>query len=165
MDGYDPTRKPFDLERYVSRVREGPCFICALVAGDPDHAHHMVYSDDAAIAFLSRYPTLPGYCLVAPKRHIEHWAQELDEVQYLRLQAVVHRVGRAVAASVPTERLYALSLGSQQGNAHLHWHVAALPPGVPYNEQQFHALMTEHGVLDLDDDTQASLARRIRTHL
>ena len=34
--------------------------------------------------------------------------------------------------AAPTERLYLLSLGSHQGNAHVHWHIAPLPPGVPY---------------------------------
>ena len=56
-----------------------------------------------------------------------------------------HRNARAVAAVVPTGRMYSLSLGSQQGNAHLHWHVAPLPPGVPYREQQFRALTAENG--------------------
>ena len=70
-----------------------------------------------------------------------------------------------MAATVPTERMYSLSLGSQQGNAHVHWHLAALPPGVPYQQQQFHALMAENGVLPIDDATQAALARRIREHL
>ena len=42
---------------------------------------------------------------------------------------------------VPTERLYLLALGSRQGNAHVHWHVAPLPPGVPYEKQQYAALM------------------------
>jgi len=55
-----------------------------------------------------------------------------------------------------------MSLGSRQGNAHLHWHVAPLPPGVPYDEQQFHALMAEHGVLAVTDADQAALAERIR---
>ena len=81
------------------------------------------------------------------------------------MQRVVHRVARAVAATVPTERMYLLSLGSQQGNAHLHWHIAPLPPGVPYDQQQCYALMTENGVLDVDDVSQAALAARIRSHL
>ncbi len=74
-------------------------------------------------------------------------------------------VGLAVAATVPTERMYSLSLGSQQGNAHLHWHVAPLPPGVPYEKQQFYSLMAENGVLDLDDAARAALARAIRSQL
>jgi diadenosine tetraphosphate (Ap4A) HIT family hydrolase len=160
-----PTRTQFDLEEYIRRVREGPCFVCAVAAGHPDYLHHWVYEDEDTIAFLSRYPTLPGYCLVAPKRHVESWVHDLEESEFLRLQSLVHRVARAVAATVPTERMYLLSLGSQQGNAHLHWHVAALLPGVPYHQQQFQALMTENGVLDVDDATQAALAQRVRGHL
>ncbi len=53
----------------------------------------------------------------------------------------------AVAGALPTGRMYSLSLGSQQGNSHVHWHVAPLPPGVPYEQQQFYALMSEHRIL------------------
>jgi diadenosine tetraphosphate (Ap4A) HIT family hydrolase len=106
-----------------------------------------------------------GYCLVAPKAHIESWVHGMEERDFLRFQSVVRRVARAVAATVPTERMYSMSLGSQQGNAHLHWHLAPLPPGVPYHQQQFHALMAENGVLAVDDVAQAALAQRIRDRL
>jgi len=108
---------------------------------------------------------LRGYCLVAPKRHAESWVNDLTENEYLAFQRVVHRVATALAASVPTERMYSLSLGSQQGNAHLHWHLAPLPPGVPYDQQQLRALSAEYGVLDVDDTSQAALAQVIRSHL
>jgi len=81
------------------------------------------------------------------------------------LQRVVRRVAMALARSVPAERMYSLSLGSQQGNAHLHWHVAPLPPGVPYEQQQLRALSTEYGVLDIDDTSQAALAQTIRSYM
>jgi len=139
--------------------------VCAILAGHLDDHHHHVYEDADTIAFLSRYPTLLGHCLVAPKRHVESWVDELSESEYLALQRVVHHVARAVAATVPTERMYLLSLGSQQGNAHLHWHIAPLPPGVPYRQQQFHALMAENGVLNVDDASQAALAKSIRSNL
>jgi len=89
----------------------------------------------------------------------------MTEPEFLRFQAVVYRVARAIAAVLPTERMYSLSLGSRQGNAHLHWHLAPLPPGVPYDEQQFHALMAVNGVLAADDPAQAALARRINAGL
>jgi histidine triad (HIT) family protein/ATP adenylyltransferase len=79
--------------------------------------------------------------------------------------SMVHRVARAVEAVVPTERTYLLSLGSQQGNAHLHWHIAPLPPGVPYHEQQFQALMTENGVLPWTYEQAVELAARLRVAL
>jgi histidine triad (HIT) family protein/ATP adenylyltransferase len=47
----------------------------------------------------------------------------------------------------------------------VHWHVAPLPPGVPYEQQQYHALMSENGVLSVDDESQAALAQTIRSHL
>ncbi|MFI9722081.1 hypothetical protein ACIHFE_20860 [Streptomyces sp. NPDC052396] len=56
-----------------------------------------------------------------------------------------------------------ISLGSQQGNAHLHWHIAGLPPGVPYERQQYHALMTENnGVLAETGRERAETAARLR---
>ena len=165
MDNELPARVPMDLERYVRRSREGPCFVCAILDGHPDYSHHDIYEDGDFIAFLARYPTLLGHCIVAPKRHIEGWVHDLGEDAFVALQRVAHRVARAVAASVPTERMYSLSLGSQQGNAHLHWHIAPLPPGVPYERQQYYALMSEHGVLDVDDESQAALAQVIRSRL
>jgi len=107
---------------------EGRCFICEFLAGNPEFAHVLVYEDEDAVAFLNKYPALYGYVLVAPREHREQVTGDFSTAEYLRLQAVVHRVGEAVRRSVPTERLYILSLGSQQGNRHVHWHVAPLPP-------------------------------------
>ena len=74
---------------------------------------------------------------------------------------VVYRVGEAIRQELPTERLYIMSLGSQSGNRHVHWHVAPLPPGVPYQEQQFAAFSLDRGALAVPDEDLASLARRI----
>ena len=165
----DVERVPWDpavQEAYVRRVRSGPCFICALVAGESGYEHERVVFDDGDhIAFLSRYPTVYGYALVSPRRHVEHVVRDLTSDEYLRLQAVVYRVARAVEAVVEPERTYVLSLGSQQGNAHLHWHIAPLPPGTPYEQQQLHALMTENGVIAWSAQRAEELAARIRTAL
>ena len=56
-----------------------------------------------------------------------------------------------------------MSLGSQSGNRHIHWHVAPPPPGIPYQDQQFAAFSWDRGVLALPDQDLASLARRIGT--
>jgi diadenosine tetraphosphate (Ap4A) HIT family hydrolase len=45
-------------------------------------------------------------------------------------------VAEAVRQEVGAERVYLLSFGSNQGHSHVHWHVAPLPSGVPYREQQ-----------------------------
>lgn len=106
-----------------------------------------------------------GYSIVAPKRHVERLVDDMSLEEYLGLQRVVYRVARATSAAVPTERVYVLSLGSQQGNAHVHWHVAPLPPGVPYEQQQFHAVMAENGVLEVTAVQQDAIAAAIRQQL
>ena len=114
-------RLPFDRVAYERRSREGPCFICAIADGDPEYRGPttMIYEDTEVLVFLNRYPTLRGYTLVCPGRHVERVIGDLSETEYLRLQQWVDRVGQAVQAVVPTERLYLLSLGSQQANRHV----------------------------------------------
>lgn len=158
-------REPFDLESYVRRSTEGPCFICEMLRGNPDYAHHIVTEDADHVVFLSKYPTLRGYCLVAPKRHLEDLADDLSPQAYLALQAVVHRLSRALKRVFDAERIYVLSLGSQQANSHIHFHVAPLPRRVPLAKQQYHALMAEEGILHLDMTEMAQMAGAIRTAL
>lgn len=158
-------RQPFDLQTYVQRITTQPCFICKIVSNDPHYRHHIIYEDEQHIVFLNKYPTLLGYTLVAPRQHREHVTGEFSGSEYLALQQLVYRVAQALRRSVPTERIYILSLGSQQGNAHVHWHVAALPPGVPFLEQQFEALRIEAGTLPLTEEQMSDLARTIRYHL
>ena len=155
------SRQPFDLDAHVARSQHGPCFICELIAGNPDYAHHVIARDHASIVFLSKFPTQPGYALVCPIAHHEDLAEDITPADYLALQAVVHRLARALRQVFDAERIYVLSLGSQQGNSHLHWHVVPLPRGVPYARQQYHALMAEHGVLAMPDAEMAAMAGRI----
>jgi diadenosine tetraphosphate (Ap4A) HIT family hydrolase len=102
--------------------------------------------------------------LVASQEHREGVVDHCSQDEYAELQCVVHRVGRAVSRVVPTEPLYVLSLGSAQGNSHVHWHVVPLPPGVPFEEQQLAALDTDLG-FDLSEEELEELAGRIRAAL
>jgi diadenosine tetraphosphate (Ap4A) HIT family hydrolase len=159
-------RVPMDLAAYERRILSGTCFVCGIVSGDPHYDHEqVVFEDDAHIAFLDRYPTVYGKVLVAPKTHIEHVVGELRREAFLELLAVVHRVARAVEQVAPSERTYLLSLGSQQANAHVHWHIAPLPPGTPLERQQFHALMLENGVIPWSAAQAAELAAKLRAAL
>ncbi|MEV6772937.1 HIT family protein [Nocardia sp. NPDC051030] len=159
-------RIPFDLEAYAQRVQSNPCFICEVVAGTHrDGWHEVVAQTEDGIAFLSKYPTLLGHVLVAPKIHHENVVGDFSEDAFLRLMRLVHRVARAVEATVQVERTYLLSLGSQQGNSHVHWHISPLPPGVPYHQQQFHALMAENGVLPWTQEQANVLAGQLRAAL
>ena len=157
-------RRPFDLAAYVERIQTGPCFICEMIAGRTA-GNHVIHQDETAIVFLNKYPTLYGYVLVAPIAHREQVTGDFSPAEYLALQQVIYRVGEAVRRVVPTERLYILSLGSQQGNRHVHWHIAPLPPGVPFAEQQLEALHVGKGVVPVSDGEMAVLAGQIRQAL
>ena len=154
-------RKPFDLATYARDIANKPCFICELVRGNPAFAHRVIWEDDDTIIFLNKYPTLRGYALVCPKAHREDLAEDVSPDEYLRLQAHVHRLSRALKRVFDAERIYVLSLGSLQANKHLHFHVAPLPKGVPLEQQQYYALMAENGVLQIPDDEMAMIAQEI----
>ena len=155
-------RQSIDVEAYDRMCQTRPCFVCGIVARHPDFPAHIVHEDEVAIAFLDKYPTLYGYALVAPRDHREQVTGEVSVEEYLALQRMVHWVAEAVRREVGAERVYLLSLGSNQGNAHVHWHVAPLPPGVPYEEQQLNAIGLSLGVLKIPQEEQAALASRLR---
>ncbi|WP_084654701.1 NUDIX domain-containing protein [Nocardia altamirensis] len=161
----DQRRVPMDMDDYEQRVRSQQCFVCAFLAGEPGYAHHTVLDDGEHVGFLNRFPTLPGSVLVVPRRHVEDVVADLTIEQYLRLQSAVHRVARAVGAVMNPERTYVMSMGAKLGNAHVHWHIAPLPPGIPYTHQQFHAVDAANGILDYSDTEMTQLATQIRAAL
>ena len=85
------TRRTMDWES-MRRELAGRCFICELVRGAPGFEHHVIHEDTQTIVFLSKYLTLLGYALVAPKAHREGVTADFTEAEYLRLQQVVYRV-------------------------------------------------------------------------
>ena len=145
--------------------RTRPCFICRMVAGDVLFPENIVYEDDGAIVFLDGYPRAYGYTLVAPKEHREQVTADFAPEEYLRLQSLVYRVAEAVREEVGAERMYLYTFGSNQGNAHVHWHVVPLPPGVPYEEQQGAWAGWDSGVLKIPQQEMSELAERIRRRL
>lgn len=162
----EPGRVAMDMDSYLEEIARG-CFICRLVNGDPTLApHHVIWRDQDAIALLNRYPTTYGYTLVAPAAHREQVSADFTLHEYLSLQRVVHSVAEAVRQTLRPERVYILSLGSQQANAHVHWHVVPCPPGVPLEQQQLSLLdVQKRGVLQLSHAEGEKLATLIRAHL
>lgn len=154
----------WDEDAYLELVRRG-CFVCELRDGNPDYPHHVAFRNADALVFLSRFPFMWGHLLVAPVRHREHVVGDFELSEYLALQAVVHAAGRCLTELVPTERLYVVSLGSQQGNRHVHWHLAPLPPGTPYERQQAAAFSMDPGPVDVPADRMADLAARLGARL
>lgn len=77
--------KSFDMESYIELTTKGPCFICEILAGNPDYPHHIIYEDEHAIVFLNAYPALIGYTLVAPRKHREQVTGDFTRAEYLQL--------------------------------------------------------------------------------
>jgi diadenosine tetraphosphate (Ap4A) HIT family hydrolase len=153
--------QPFDVCAYEKRSK-GPCFICEMLAGNPDYRHHLIYEDRSAVVFLNKYPTVLGYVLVAPRTHREQATGDFTLEEYLALQRLIYRVAEAIRRTLSTERLYILTLGSQQGNRHVHWHLVPVPPGIPYEEQQTALLDMRRGILALSPEEMAAIAQAIR---
>ncbi|HSD83565.1 MAG TPA: HIT family protein [Anaerolineae bacterium] len=160
-----PQHQPFDLQSYIRDIQTRPCFICQMVAGNPAYAHEIVYEDEHTIVFLNKYPSLYGYVLIAPRDHREQVTGDFTPDEYLALQQIIYRVAEAVRQVVNPERVYILSLGSQQGNKHVHWHVAPLPSGVPFEQQQLAALSIKGGFLQLSAEETSVLASQLRAAL
>ena len=150
-----------DLDALYQGFRTQPCFVCEVVAGINELPQHVLYEDDEAIAFLDADPRQYGYTLVAPKEHREQITGDFTIDDYLNLQRFVYQASEAVRQEVGAERMYIFTFGSNEGISHVHWHVAPLPPGVPYDGQQGHAVSWRVGVLKIPGVEMASLAARI----
>jgi len=132
-----------------------------MAAGEVQVPSNAVYEDGEALVFLDAYPRAYGYTLVAPEEHREQVTADFAPEEYPRLQSLVYRVAEAVGEEVGAARMYLYTLGSDQGNAHVHWHAVPLPPGVPYQAQQGAWAGWDGGVLEIPPEETRALARRI----
>lgn len=158
-------RKSFNVEAYINTIQTTPCFICQLIADNSQNDHHIIYENEDAIVFLNKYPVLYGYALVAPKEHKEQVTGDFSLQAYLSIQQLIYATAEAVRKHIKPERVYILSLGSQQGNQHVHWHIAPLPFGVPFDDQQLNALRFSNGILNIADEEMSNLANHLRAEL
>ena len=155
FDRYHP-----DMKALHHGFRTSPCFVCEVVSREADA--HIIYEDDHALVFLDKYPRQYGYTLFAPKQYKEQVTGDFGIEAYLELQTLVYHVSEAVRREVEAERIYLFTFGSNQGNAHVHWHVAPLPPGTPYEEQQGAAVSWRRGALAVPEKEMEQLAVRLR---
>ena len=153
------------MEAMDHGFRTEPCFVCRMVAGEVRLPENIIYEDDRALVFLDGYPRAYSYTLVVPKEHKEQVTADFAMEEYLGLQELLYRVTEAVREEVGAERMYIYTYGSNQGNAHVHWHVVPLPPGVPYEDQQGAWASWSKDVLKIPPEDMASLARRIDRRL
>lgn len=105
------------------------CPFCQIASGQ--RSAHVLYEDDAVLAFLDAFPMAPGHTLIVPRPHVERLSQ-LSEEQAGQLFATAVRVGRALQAVLNAP---GLTLGlndggvAGQGVPHLHLHLVPRFPG------------------------------------
>ncbi|MGQ9700049.1 MAG: HIT family protein [Candidatus Bipolaricaulaceae bacterium] len=105
------------------------CPFCQIASGQ--RLAHVLYEDDAVLAFLDAFPMAPGHTLIVPRSHVERLSQ-LSEEQAGQLLATAVRVGRALQAVLNAPGLtLGLNDGSVagQGVPHLHLHLVPRFPG------------------------------------
>ena len=154
-----------DMRALHKGFRTNPCFVCGIVESLPDAPAHIVYEDETYVAFLDAYPRQYGYTLVCPKEHREQVSADFSLTDYLSLQELVYHISEVVRAEVDAERMYIFTFGSNQGNAHVHWHVAPCPRGTPYDQQQGAAVGWQAGVLKIPEEEMSALAARLRVQV
>ncbi len=143
------------------------CFICRLAQGDRAlPLHHIIWRNTEAIVFLSSLATVYGSTVVAPVPHRERVTGDFTLHEYLALQRLIHAVAEAVRQALKPERVYILSLGSQQTDSHVQWHIVPCPPGMPLEQQQLSLInASEQGILELTRAEGIALVTQIRARL
>ena len=70
-------------------------------------------------AFLDINPNAPGHTLCVPKKEVDK-IMDLDEETYLGLMAFARKVGLALEAAVPCERVGISVIGLEVPHVHVH---------------------------------------------
>ena len=99
------------------------CIFCGIVGGRQDA--YVLYEDADHMAFLDRYPVVPGHALIIPKQHYST-INEMSPDTVGRLFSLVPRLATAVLKATGTA---AFNVGQNNGHAakqvvpHVHVHI------------------------------------------
>jgi len=97
------------------------CTFCKIIRGEIQS--HLVFEDDASLAFLDHRPLFPGHCLLVPKIHHETLI-DLPADLIAPLFANAQLLARAVEQSLQAEGTFvAMNNRVSQSVLHLHIHV------------------------------------------
>lgn len=80
---------------------------------------HRVYEDDRIIAILALDQVNLGHTIVIPKVEVNHWF-DVPEADYLHLQKIAQKIGRAVKAATDCPRVLTAAVGFEVPHYHLH---------------------------------------------
>jgi histidine triad (HIT) family protein len=97
------------------------CVFCDIVAGEA--SAHVVFDDEVSVGFLDLRPLFPGHTLLAPKVHVETFADLPDEllVPYFSAARLLSRAMEEVLDAQGS--FVAMNNKVSQSVPHLHIHV------------------------------------------
>lgn len=80
---------------------------------------HFVWRDDHCVAIMTIQPFRPGHVLVIPIAEVDHW-DDLEDELASHLMLVAKKIGRAIKASFPCERVGMMIVGLEVPHTHIH---------------------------------------------
>ncbi|MGB0777076.1 MAG: HIT family protein [Flavobacteriaceae bacterium] len=80
---------------------------------------YKVAEDEKHFAFLDINPNSPGHTLVVPKQEVDR-IFDLSETDYLNLMAFSRKVGKAIEAVIPCQRVGISVIGLEVPHCHVH---------------------------------------------
>lgn len=80
---------------------------------------YKIAENDSFFAFLDINPNTVGHTLCIPKKEVDK-ILDLDEQTYLNLMAFSRKVGKAIEAAIPCDRVGITVIGLEVPHAHVH---------------------------------------------
>lgn len=80
---------------------------------------YKIAEDDDNFAFLDINPNAKGHTLCVPKKEVNKLL-EMDEEAYMKLMAFSRKVGKAIEAAVPCQRVGMSVIGLEVPHVHVH---------------------------------------------
>jgi histidine triad (HIT) family protein len=129
------------------------CIFCDILSGI--RSSHVLYEDNAHVAFLDKYPIDEGHSLIVPREHHER-ITDMEHKAVGDLFSIVPKIAKAILDTTGAD---AFSLGQNNGRAakqiipHVHVHI------IPrYNHRG--TVWTKRSISN--DEELAELAKKIR---
>lgn len=80
---------------------------------------HKIAEDEHFFAFLDINPNAKGHTLCVPKKEVDK-ILDLDEEAYLGLMAFSRKIGKAIEAAIPCQRVGLTVIGLEVPHVHVH---------------------------------------------
>jgi histidine triad (HIT) family protein len=148
------------IKREVSRISED-CIFCNII----NHKANAIIIDqnDAALAFLDRFPLRAGHTLVVTKTHYSK-IQEIQPAEMISLFELVTRMTSVLEISLKVNAtLIAIHNGREAGQEVEHVHVHIIPRSIRDGGAPVHSIF--QGRTNLDDSQMESIMRKIKDKL